>query len=109
MSVYYTDAAHIAGRKYVIGFFRSDGTNSRAIVVHCKDNNVAEYAAVRYCMNHCKDVTVVNTDSMSAVRKFADVFGSAFPIDIQFVPRGKNLANLLVKSRKELLLRQKKC
>lgn len=108
MSVYHTDAAEvIKGKLYVIGYIKFDGTNSKAIVVHCRNNNVAEYAALRFCMHHCSDVSVVKTDSADAVRKFDERY-RPFPIDVQFVPRGRNtLANLLVKARKELLLKKR--
>ena len=108
MSVYHTDAAEvIRGRLYVIGYINTYGTNSKAMMVHCKDNNVAEYAAIRLCMNHSGDVSVIKTDSTYAVRKFDERY-RPLPIDVQFVSRGKNtLANLLVKSFKELLLKKR--
>lgn len=109
MSVYYTDAAEaVKGHKYVIGYIRHDGTKSNAIVVHCKDNNVAEYQAILFCMRDCDDVTVVKTDSTSAIREFDEVHPQP-PIDVQYVPRSSNtLANGFVKSRKELLFKKGK-
>lgn len=109
MSIYHTDAAEVVkGRKYVIGYVSKDGDKSGSTIMHCKDNNVAEYEAILFCMREREDVTVVRTDSTAAIRMFDENHVNP-PIDVQYVPRGSNTAaNMFVKSRKELLPKKRK-